>query len=221
MALLIQPKHHARFRRVLQECFRLRREVFVDRLGWALPNAEAVAETGLEVDEFDNGSATYLAKLGEDGRLEATLRITPSTEPNVSCDVLAKYMGIAMPRGPHIVEMSRMCADPALSKDDRRAVMLDMRICISTLFMRNGWTHGIGVGYDHHIQPFIRGGMKVEILGPPVIFPGDRDPSFAMITSDPDRAARLERLLDGRPNRLQDPSEDFSLIARYGDRAVA
>ena len=221
MALLIQPKHHFRFRRVLQACFRLRHEVFVDRLGWRLPGVQAAAETGLEVDEFDHGTASYLAKLDDDGRVEATLRITPSTEPNVSCDVLAKYMGIEMPRGPHIVEMSRMCADPALSKDERRAVMLDMNISIAALFMKNGWSHGVGVGYDHHIQPFVRNGIKVEILGPPVIFPGDSDPSFAILSSDPDRPARLAQLLGGRPDCLQDPSEDPSLIARYGDRAVA
>lgn len=221
MALLIQPKHHSNFRRVLRECFRLRREVFVDLLGWGLPHAKAVAETGLEVDEFDNGAATYLAKLGVAGRVEATARITPSTEPNVSCDVLAPYMGIDMPRGPSIVEMSRMCADPHLSKDERRAAMRDLLLSINALFVRNAWTHGVGVGYDHHIQPFIRGGMKVQILGPPVVFPGDRDLSFAIMASEPYPADTSAQWLEGQPSCIQDPDEDPTLIARYGDRAVA
>jgi N-acyl-L-homoserine lactone synthetase len=217
MALLIRPQHRATFSKLLDDSYRLRHLVFVERMGWHLPKTDNV----LEIDEFDGGAAAYLLKLDKADRVVATLRITPSTEPNVSCNVLAKHMGITMPTGPHIVEMSRMCVDPELSKDERREVMLDMRICISTLFLRNGWTHGIGVGYDHHIQPFIRTGMKVEILGPPAIFPGDRDPSFAIMTSDPDRSARLLALLGGRPNCLQDPDEDDSLIARYGNRAVA
>ena len=219
MALLIQPKHHSSFNRVLRDCFRLRREVFIERPGWSLPHAKAVAERGLEVDEFDNRAAIYLARLGDDGRLEGTVRFTPSTEPNMSCDVLGPYMGIEMPRGPSIVEISRVCADPSLTKDERRAVMLDMRACVGALFLRYGWTHGIGVGHDHHIQPRIRAGLKVEMLGPPVIFPGDRDPSFAALTSDPEM--RLAAVMAGRPGCLQDPDEDPSLIARYGERAVA
>ncbi len=221
MALLIKPRHHAIFRHILQASFRLRREVFVDRLGWSLPEARLAAETGMEIDQFDHGAATYLVKLDPDGRIEATVRITPSLEPNVSCDVLGPAMGIDIPRAPHIVEMSRMCADPELSKEDRRAAMLDMRICISTLCLRNGWSHGVGVGYDHHIQPYVRNGLTIQILGPPVIFPGDREPCFAIMTSDPNRVERMAELLGGRPNCLQDPDEDPSLIARYGQRAVA
>jgi N-acyl-L-homoserine lactone synthetase len=221
MSLLVKPVHHHRFRSVLADCFRLRREVFVDRLGWSLPHADRAAQTGLEYDEFDGSAANYLVNLNSAGRVMATVRITPSTAPNLSCDSLAKQMGLVMPRGPHIVEMSRMCADPRLSRDERRETMMELRACIGLLFLRNGWTHSIGVGYDHHIQPFIRNGMTVEILGPPVIFPGDSEPAFAILATDPDRPQRVAEMLAGGPLRLEDPDEDPSLFARYGDRAVA
>jgi len=221
MSLLVRPHNHHRFRSVLEDSFRLRREVFVDSLGWSLPNAGRTAKTGLEYDEFDGNAAIYLLNLSPAGRVLATVRITPSTEPNLTCDNLGREMGIAMPRGPHIVEMSRMCADPRLSRDERREAMMELRACIGLLFLDGGWTHSIGVGYDHHIQPFIRSGMTVEILGPPVIFPGDSELSFAILAHDPERPARVAAMLAGGPPRLQDPDQDVTLFARYGDRAVA
>jgi N-acyl-L-homoserine lactone synthetase len=213
MALLIEPRHYARLAKVLEQVFRLRRKVFVDRLGWALPGADG----GLEMDAFDHGPGAYLAVLNEAGQVTATVRFTPSTEPNVSRDVLAPLMGVVLPAGPHIVEMSRMCADPALPREARGAAMLDLRLSTAALCLKRGWTHSIGVGYDHHIQPLIRSGMTVQILGPPVIFAGDREPSFAILATDPDRAGRLA----GHERRLQDPAEDPGLLTRYGERAVA
>jgi N-acyl-L-homoserine lactone synthetase len=221
MSLLIRPRHHHQFRAVLEDSFRLRREVFVDRLGWSLPYAERTAQTGLEYDDFDGNAATYLVNLDAAGRAVATVRLTPSTAANLTCDRLAAEMGVVMPRGPHIVEMSRMCADPRLSREERRETMLELRVCTGLLFLQNGWTHSIGVGCDHHIQPLIRSGMTVEILGPPVMFPGESELSFAILASDPDRPARVAQMLAGGPPRLQDPDEDSALLSRYSDRAVA
>jgi acyl-homoserine lactone synthase len=195
--------------------------VFVDRLGWSLPDAGRTAETGLEYDAFDDNAAVYLVNLGAGERVIATVRITPSTAPNLSCDVLAPQMGVAMPRAPRIVEMSRLCADPKLSREERRETMLELRVCIGLLFLKNGWTHAVGVGYDRHIQPFIQSGMTVEVLGSPMLFPGDSELSFAILATDPDRPQHVAEMLAGGPARLQDPDEDPSLFTRYGDRAVA
>jgi acyl-homoserine lactone synthase len=221
MSLLIRPCHHHAFSAVLRDTFRLRREVFVDRLGWTLPDGARTAETGLEYDAFDDNAAIYLVNLGAAEQVIATVRITPSTFPNLTCDVLAPQMGVAMPRGPHIVEMSRLCADPRLSREARRETMLELRACIGLLFLRDGWTHSVGVGYDRHIQPFIQSGMTVQVLGPPMLFPGDDELSFAILATDPDRPQRVAEMLAGRPACLLDPDEDPALFTRYGDRAVA
>jgi N-acyl-L-homoserine lactone synthetase len=200
MALLIEPKHYACFAGVLEQVFRLHR-----RGG------------GQETDAFDHGHSIYLAVLDEAGQVAAAVRLIPSTEPNPARDVLGPQMGVTLPAGPHIVEMSRMRAAPGLDRDDRRAAMLDLRLSTVALALKRGWSHSVGVGDDRHIQLLISGGMTVQVLGPPVIFPGDREPSFAILASDPDRARRLE----GQEPRLQDPAEDPRLIARYGERAVA
>jgi acyl homoserine lactone synthase len=219
MALVIRPKHHGLFLYLLEQTFRLRRRVFVDGLHWSLPASEAASD--VEVDAFDGSAAIYLVKVDTCGRPMAHVRLTPTLRPNLSCDVLGPRMNIIMPRAPHIVEMSRMCAAPDLPKEVRREAMLDLRLSVALLCQREGWSHSIGVGYDHHIQPFIRSGMKVEFLGPPVFFPGDEALSFAIMATDPDRPMHLAELLAGRPTCLQDPDEDPTLISRYGDHAVA
>lgn len=212
MALLIQPKHHAAFLKVLQDTFRLRRKVFVEQLKWALPT-----RGDEETDQFDMNRASYLVTLGARGQVLAMVRILPSQEPNLSCDVLGPQMGVEMPRGPHIVEMTRLCADPDLTQEDRRAAMLDLRQSIAALCLKRGWTHTVGVGYDHHLQPFIRSGMSVQVLGAPFIFPDDQHLSFAILAHDPDRARRVA----SGPDCLQDPDEDPGLLIRYGDRQTA
>jgi N-acyl-L-homoserine lactone synthetase len=221
MSLLIRPCHRHRFRAVLEDSFRLRREVFVERLGWRLPDAGRTAQTGLEYDAFDGDAVFYLMHLNAAGRAIATVRITPSTAPNLSCDVLAAQMGVVMPRGPHIVEMSRMCAGQRLSREERREVMLELRACIGMLFLKQGWTHSIGIGYDSHIQPFVRSGMTVQVLGAPYIFPGDSQLSFAILASDPERPQKVAELLTRGWPCLEDPDDDPSLFARFGDQAVA
>jgi len=221
MSLLIRPCHHHRFHALLRDSFRLRREVFVDRLGWSLPDGARTTETGLEYDAFDDNAAIYLVNLGAAEKVIATVRVTPSTAPNLTCDVLAPQMGVAMPRGPHIVELSRMCADPRLSREERRETMLELRACVGLLFLKYGFTHSVGIGYDRHIQPFIQSGMTVRVLGAPMFFPGDDELSFAILATDPDRPQRVAEILARRPARLQDPDQDPALFTRYGDRAVA
>ncbi len=221
MSLLVRPCHRHRFHTVLNDSFRLRREVFVEHLGWRLPDADRTAQTGLEYDAFDGDAAFYLVNLNAAGRAIATVRITPSTAPNLSCDLLGPQMGVVMPRGPHIVEMSRMCADPRLSREERREVMLELRACVGLLHLKQGWTHSVGVGFDCHIQPLARSGMIVQVLGPPFVFPGDSQISFAVMATDPERPERVAELLAGGPPRLDDPDEDPTLFDRYGDRAVA
>ena len=221
MSLLVRPSHHHRFRTVLEDSFRLRREVFVDHLGWRLPDAERTTLSRLEYDAFDSGDAWYLVHLNTVARAIATVRITPSTAPNLTCDRLAAQMGLVIPRGPHIVEMSRMCADPKLSREERREVMQELRACIGLLFLKQGWTHSLGVGYDHHIQPFIRSGMTTRPLGPPALLPGDSQLTLCVTASDPDRHRWAAEFMAGRLARLQDPDEDPALFTRYGDRAVA
>lgn len=217
MSLLVRPCHHHRFRAVLHDSFRLRREVFSGR-----PDAApSEAGSGLEHDDLDGGAAFYLVNFDAAGRAIATVRIIPGAASAQTCDRLARRMGAPMPRGSQVVELSRLCADPRLARTDRLRTLLELRAGIGLLFLRHGWTHGATVGHDRHIQPLIQSGMTVQVLAPPLLLPGDSELSFAVLATDPDRPWQAAGRPGGWPFRLQDPDEDPALFTRYGDRAVA
>jgi hypothetical protein len=184
MPLLIRPCHHHRFRTVLRDSFRLRRDVF---------------ESALEYDGLEGNPALYLVELDAGGRAIGTVRIAH---------------GAASQEGT--VEMSRLCADPRLLRQERLSTLRDLRAAIAQLFLRHGWNRGVVVGHDRHIQPFVLCGMTVQPFGPPVLLRADSQLTFAVLVTDPDGPA-----VAARGASLQDPDDDPSLFTRYADRAVA
>lgn len=219
MALVIRPEHRARFAGVLDQVFRLRQRVFIDCLGWNLPSNDGVRE----IDQFDGGPCFHLAVIDAHGDVTATCRLTPSTAPNVTCDVLGPQMGAKpFPRAPHIVENSRACLDPSRPSELKHDAQLDLRASQQQLCQRMGWTHILGVGYDSMVQRLIRTGMVIEVLAGPWLFPGDGEISVGILGhEDPLRSDALTEYLGARVDSLQDPETDPSLFARYGDRVVA
>jgi acyl-homoserine lactone synthase len=214
MALVIRPHHRKVFAGLLEQMFRLRHRVFIERLGWKLDT-----DGLLEMDQFDHGGCLHVVALDGEGRVRATSRLTPSLEPNVTCDVLQARMGASFPRGSHIVEVSRHCVDPDLEGQARQDVLSDIRISQAELSRRSGWTHKLGVSSQRHIQPWIRSGLKVEILGAPFVFPGDSEYSFGwMVSRNAEKPNAILDMLGADSGRLQDPDEDPSLIERFGDR---
>lgn len=218
MAILIRHHHREALGDIVDQLHRLRRRVFVERLKWALPEGDGVRE----IDQFDNADCLHLAVVDDAGRVLATSRVTPSTSANVSCDLLAAEMGVTFPRGPDIAEVSRLCVEPDLDEAAKQAALLDLRISQVELFACRGWTRSIGVAYDRTLQVWIRSGMRVEILGAPMRFPGDRQLAFACVASeDPLRPDGVIDFLGARSGALQDPELNPALLARFGVRAIA
>ena len=218
MAILIRHHHREAFSDLVDQLYRLRRRVFVERLKWALPEGDGVRE----IDQFDSADCLHLVVVDDRGRVRATSRVTPSLSPNVTCDLLAAEMGVSFPRGPDIAEVSRLCVDPELDEAGRQAALLDLRISQVELFDRQGWKRTIGVAYDRTLQVWIRSGMTVEILGPPIRFPGDRHLAYPAVASeDPARADGVLAFLGARSGSLEDPAMDPTLLARFARRATA
>ncbi len=216
MALVIRPHHRHAFSDLLDQMYRLRHRVFVERLGWTL-DTDGIHE----IDQFDDGGCLHMVALDADGQVRATTRLTPSQEPNVTCDVLETQMDGRFPRGPHIIEVSRHCVDPDLGKAERDDILLDLRRSQAELSDACGWSHKLGVSYDRHIQPWIRSGFNVEILGAPFRFPGDAEYSFGwMVSRNAAHPSLILDLLEARRKYLQDPDTDPGLLVRYGDRVL-
>lgn len=214
MALVIRPQHRNAFSGLLDQMYRLRHRVFIDRLGWKL-DTDGIKE----IDQFDNGGCLHVVAMDAQGVVRATSRLTPSLEPNVTCEVLQAQMNVTFPRGEHIVEVSRHCVDPDMDDETRKDVLLDIRVAQAELSRKMGWTHKLGISNNKYIQPWIRSGLKVEILGSPFVFPGEKDFSFGwMVSPNVEKPNAILEFLGQDVGHLQDPAEDASLFARYGDR---
>ncbi len=212
MALVIAPHHRGQFAVLLDQMHRLRRRVFVDRLGWELE-----AAGGREIDRFDLGECQHLLALDPRGRVLASVRLTPSTEPNVTCDVLQARFGVEAPRRDGLVELSRECVDPDLTPEERGVALADLRASVLELFVREGWNEAVGVVYEPVVQKWIRTGAHVRPLAGPCRWPGDTaDAYLIQWTVDTLRSDMPWRKLSGGVPRLQDPTKDPELAIRFG-----
>ena len=83
----------------------MRREIFVDRLGWKLH----VDEKGREVDQFDTRDAEYSAVVHQ-GKVMAYGRLLPTDKPNLLFDVYGFLMDgdIKLERSPLVWEGTRL-----------------------------------------------------------------------------------------------------------------
>jgi acyl homoserine lactone synthase len=96
--------------RLTDAMFRLRAEVFSERLGW-----DVKVEDGQEIDDFDRkANPLYLLSVDDYGRLRGSLRLLPTTGPNMLRDVFHELL----PDGeriesPLIWESTRFCVTKA------------------------------------------------------------------------------------------------------------
>jgi len=89
--------------RTLAAMYRLRHQVFHDRLGWAVNS-----DNGMEYDEFDDLKPVYIVVRAGDGAVQGCWRLLPTTGPYMLRDVFPQLLGGAPPpRAPDIWELSR------------------------------------------------------------------------------------------------------------------
>jgi acyl-homoserine lactone synthase len=85
--------------------FEDRKRLFVDLLGWDV----RVLAGRYEIDTFDGPDATYIAALDGSRDHLASLRLLPTTGPHILGDLFPQLCDGAVPRGPAIAEITRLC----------------------------------------------------------------------------------------------------------------
>ncbi|MCW0198845.1 acyl-homoserine-lactone synthase [Sphingopyxis sp.] len=98
--------------------FRDRKEQFVDQLGWDVP----VVAGRYELDQYDGDDAHYLIAVDADGHHAASMRLLPTTRRHLLGDHFAGLCDGAIPHGPHVMEITRLCLPQRLGREERRAV---------------------------------------------------------------------------------------------------
>lgn len=103
---------------VLRSMFAARKSVFVDLLKWDVP----VLDDRYEVDQFDDGHATYLILAEPDGTHLGSARLLPTTRPHILDSFYADLCEDAPPRDAGTFEITRFCLDRRLTARERRTV---------------------------------------------------------------------------------------------------
>ncbi|OJU58194.1 MAG: hypothetical protein BGO00_13485 [Alphaproteobacteria bacterium 62-8] len=116
---LVDRRNRDAFETQLEEMYRQRHRVYVDKRGW-----KALARPdGREIDQFDNAEAVYLMKLAENGSVEGAVRLIPTNKPHLMRDVFAHVVTSgAIPNDEKIYEMTRCYVSEAVT-DKRERTM--------------------------------------------------------------------------------------------------
>ncbi len=107
MILVLNAANKAAFPALMDDMFRARHEVLVERRGWE----ELRRADGRQVDGFDRADAVYLLALGP-ARVVAGVRLTGCVGPTFAESLLPELFEDPPPRGEDLLEMTRLFARP-------------------------------------------------------------------------------------------------------------
>jgi len=102
MIRVIDRLSRDRFRRSLDQQFRLRREIFVAERGWTDFDRGAY-----EMDQFDTDDAVYLVTLDASETVVGGMRLYPSLKPHLLSETFAHMVDGPVPQRSDIFELTR------------------------------------------------------------------------------------------------------------------
>jgi acyl homoserine lactone synthase len=109
MIRLVQGSDRHNFPREIDQMFRLRTQVFRDRMAW-----DVQIKDGWEIDQFDECNPLYLLCLDNENVVRGTARLLPTTGPNMLNDVFTQLLPDGIPiRSGLMWESSRFSVDRA------------------------------------------------------------------------------------------------------------
>lgn len=161
---------------VLTGLARYRHKVFVESLGWDLPN-----HAGMELDQFDRPDTLYVA-VRQSGRYIGVARLLPTLRPYLLSEVFPQLMGdTPPPRSQEVWELSRFAAvdfqSNVLSGQFSSPTTVGLLHAVRSCALRHGVTRLITVsplGIERLLRKL---GFQSYRAGPPQIIDGH--PLFA------------------------------------------
>lgn len=171
MIKLIYGHERQDFPELVDAMHKLRKQVFHERLKW-----EVNVEGDWEIDSFDREGPLYILSIDGDGRLQGSLRLLPTTGPNMLRDVfwqLTKEIGAVS--NPMIWESSRFCIRLPGGKDQRDTRLIskatvELIAGMGEVGLLAGLDHIVTV-YDAFLRRIIRQtGCKEDLIGEPARF---------------------------------------------------
>ena len=150
---------------VLRAMFAARKSVFVDLLKWDVP----VLDGRFEIDQFDDGHATYLVLTDGEGGHLASVRLLPTNRPHILGDLFPHLCEAAPPRDPAICEITRFCLDRSLDARARRAARDTLVTALVEHALAQGITAYTAIAEIGWFQQILAFGWRCLPLGLPQI----------------------------------------------------
>lgn len=163
MLHIVGNDNRSREHRVLRSMFEARKRVFVDLLKWDLP----VLAGRFEVDQFDDGNATYLVVADEDDNHLASARLLQTVRPALLDSLYPDLVEGAIPRGAHVAEITRFCLSRGIGARLRREARDTLLVGLADYALANGITDYTGVAELPWFEQIRTFGWDCTPLGPP------------------------------------------------------
>ncbi|TPE62598.1 autoinducer synthase [Sandaracinobacter neustonicus] len=148
---------------VLRSMFAARKSVFVDLLKWDVP----VIDDAYEVDQFDDGHATYLVLADRQGAHMGSARLLQTVRPHILDSFYEALCDGAPPRGPTTREITRFCLDRRLTARERRSVRNTLVGAIANHALANGISLYTAIAEVGWMQQILAFGWRCQPLGLP------------------------------------------------------
>lgn len=139
-----------------------RKQQFVDQLGWDI----RVVAGQYEIDQYDDDDSHYLIATDADGRHAGSMRLLPTTRGHLLADHFADLCEGQIPRGPHVMEITRLCLPGRLGREGRRAVRNRLISAMTDHTLRCGVSVLTGVVTAVFRETILAMGWRAAPLGP-------------------------------------------------------
>ncbi len=186
MIQLVTRDDRALFERELDEMFRERKKVFVDRLGWEVP----VVDGEFEIDQFDTEHAVYLIAKDAAGVQLGSCRLLPTSRPHLMSEVFPHLCERGVPTGEDIWEITRMCTTEAAPEP--RRIRQRLMIAMVEYALLYGIKRFTLVSHMAYLSAILAIGMDCDPLGLPQTF-GDQTVGALAINITPETLAYLRK----------------------------
>lgn len=168
MLLIVDCTNRAYEHKAMRTMFEARKRVFIDLLKWDIP---ALADR-FELDRFDDMHATYLIVSDSEGQHLASARLLPTTRPALLDSLFPGLVAGDVPRGRHVLEITRFCLSPGIGARQRRIARDALLVGLAEFALANDIRTYTGVAelpWFRQIQTF---GWDCRALGEPALHRG-------------------------------------------------
>lgn len=179
----VVTKHNAfLYRDALEQMYRLRHRIFVERMGWE----DIRRPDGMERDGFDRQEAVYLILFDDDGAVIGSHRLLPTVRPHLFSELFSKWCDVrGVLVGPHIYELNRTCVDedrltPAKANHARKTIMVGlMEFCLKAEIEELTVLTTL-----RHLFRYLTIGWEIRPLGLPKFIDGTDQAAVAVKVND-------------------------------------